>query len=225
MSHWWRAYDEAMQDPKLLALSDRHHRAWFNLLCVASKNGGTLPNINMVAIELRVSGSRAAEYITIMVTAGLMDETEPGKFTPHNWGGRQFKNDVTDSTAAERMRNYRNRNRNADRNADRNVGVTVTVPREQNTETERIERKKDAADAASDLEVELFRRGKQVLGDNAGGLIKRLLTCKGGKINQARAAIEASADRQDPREYIGAIIRGRNDLDEVEQARLRGDRW
>lgn len=68
--------------------------------------------------------------------------------------------------------------------------------------------KKDAADAAPDPEVELFRRGKEVLGKTAGGLIKQLLTAKDGKVNMARAAIETAAGKENPREYIGRIISG-----------------
>ena len=60
MSRWWRAYDEALHDPKLIALPDRLFRAWFNLLCIASKHGGVLPAMATVAIELRVSANPAA---------------------------------------------------------------------------------------------------------------------------------------------------------------------
>ncbi len=49
MSRWWRAYDEAVDDPKLIMLGDKTHRAWFNLMCVASLNGGVLPDIKVVA--------------------------------------------------------------------------------------------------------------------------------------------------------------------------------
>ncbi|TAI60696.1 hypothetical protein [Bradyrhizobium sp. Leo170] len=65
----------------------------------------------------------------------------------------------------------------------------------------------------TDPEFDLFRRGKDVLGENAGGLIKRLLQAKDGKIPMARAAIEQASIKQNPREYIGAIIRGREDDD------------
>lgn len=60
----------------------------------------------------------------------------------------------------------------------------------------------------SDPEVELFRRGKEILGANAGGMIRQLLSAKGGKAPLARAAIEQASTKENPREYIGAIIRG-----------------
>lgn len=88
-------------------------------------------------------------------------------------------------------------------------------------------KEKDAApdgahsDPPSD-ESELFRRGKDLLGPNAGGLIANLLKAKGGSIPLARAAIETAATKQDGREYIGAIIRGKDPPDD---ARARGDAW
>lgn len=70
------------------------------------------------------------------------------------------------------------------------------------------DQKKDAAPAALDPEMELFRRGREVLGKQSGGLIAQLKTAKGGNIALARAAIEQASTKSDPREYIGAVIRG-----------------
>jgi hypothetical protein len=57
-------------------------------------------------------------------------------------------------------------------------------------------------------EADLFRRGQEILGKGAGGLIARLRQVKGGSIPLARAALEMSATKHNPREYIGAVIRG-----------------
>ena len=65
--------------------------------------------------------------------------------------------------------------------------------------------------APPDAETELFRRGREVLGKSAGGLITQLLKAKDGKVALARAAIETASTKSDPREYIGAIIRGKPD--------------
>lgn len=92
--------------------------------------------------------------------------------------------------------------------------ITIDAPIESNsTHSRRKEEeinnqeKKDAAIAAPDPEFELYRRGKEVLGKTAGGVIRQLLTAKDGKINLARAAIETAAGKQDPREYIFGVIR------------------
>jgi hypothetical protein len=66
-----------------------------------------------------------------------------------------------------------------------------------------------AAPAPKPPDAELFQRGKQILGANSGGLIRRLLASKGGNIPIARAALETASQKADPREYIGAIVASR----------------
>lgn len=62
--------------------------------------------------------------------------------------------------------------------------------------------------AHPDPEADLFRRGKEVLGKQAGGMIRNLLGRKGGNVAKARAAIEEASTKENAREYIGATIRG-----------------
>ena len=92
---------------------------------------------------------------------------------------------------------------NATSNASSNAGSSALATYNP------LPKKKDAADAAPDPEVELFNRGREVLGKQAGGLISKLLAAKQKSIPLARAAIEQASTKSDPREYIGAIIRGR----------------
>src|SRR5579871_1524857 len=134
MGHWWRAYDEAVDDPKLGVLSDRLHRAWFNLCCIASTNGGVLPGIAAVAFKLRVAEHKAAELIADLMAAGLVDRRSDGTFEPHNWEGRQFKSDVSTS----RVKRFRERQRNGE--AGEGGAVSGTPPdSETDSETEKKE--------------------------------------------------------------------------------------
>ena len=55
-------------------------------------------------------------------------------------------------------------------------------------------------------EAELFRRGREILGSSAGGLVRRLLTSKSDNVALARATIETASTKGDPREYLGAVI-------------------
>ncbi len=71
-------------------------------------------------------------------------------------------------------------------------------------------------------EADLFRRGKEILGQSAGGLISNLLKAKGRNVALARSVIELAATKDSPREYLGAIIRGR---DSPEDLRARGEAW
>jgi Protein of unknown function (DUF1376) len=79
------------------------------------------------------------------------------------------------------------------------------------TETGTGRKRKNAAGAAPAIrgeEADLFYRGKAILGDSAGGLIKNLIKAKSGSIALARAAIETASTKQDPREYIAGCIHG-----------------
>lgn len=75
-------------------------------------------------------------------------------------------------------------------------------------------------------EVELFRRGKEVLGKNAGGMIVKLLKAKSNEVAAARVVIEMASMKENSREYVGAAIRGR-DRDEMGAAMQPGygDDW
>lgn len=192
MSRWWRAYDECVDDPKLLLLSDASHRAWFNLLCVASAYGGTLPSIDILSVKLRMKAAKVQAHIGAFISAELIDQTETG-LQPHNWNGRQYKSDVS----TERVKRFRNGGRN----------VSETPPETE----EETERKKDAEPSGSHPktdEADLFDRGKKVLGTGSGGLIAKLLKSKKGSVPLARAAIEQASEKQNPREYIGRVLSG-----------------
>ncbi len=210
MSRWFRLDDDVINDPKILLLPEAMRWIWIAFLCIASKNGGVLPAIELIALSLRVKTAKAAEYLTRLVIAGLIDKTEMG-FEPHNWNNRQFKSDTVDVTAAERMRRYRALRRNG-RNGDGRV--TVPTDTEQNTQTER---KKDAEPTGSGAEApivdpsaaerDFFARGREVLGKSAGGQLAKLLKSKGGNVALARSALESASQKNSPSEYLAGAIR------------------
>jgi len=73
----------------------------------------------------------------------------------------------------------------------------------------------------AELERQLFRRGKQVLGPDSGGLIKKLLNAKQGVVAHAQAAIEMASTKENPREYVGAVIRGQTSPDADQHKRIK----
>jgi hypothetical protein len=205
MSRWWRAHDEAVDDPKLQQLSDGLFKAWFNICCITSQNGGTLPAIDAIAFKLRTTPAKATKIIVDLKLAGLVDDDGEGNAAPHNWDARQFKSDVTDPTAPDRMKRYRKNRKSVTPNTVTHT-VTVTPTR---AETEQSTEKKDGASAPPiDPDADLFRRGKEVLGADAGSLIARLKKAKGGSIPHTRAAIEQASTKDNPREYIGRVMNG-----------------
>lgn len=93
--HWWRAYDDAVDHPKLQRLPLPLFRAWFNLLCLASGNGGVLPPLGDIAFKLRMTEERVSAVLDELQRVRLLDEQRNGDGThhivPHNWHDRQFQ--------------------------------------------------------------------------------------------------------------------------------------
>jgi hypothetical protein len=132
VSRWFRFYDDVINDPKVLSLPDAMRWSWVAVLCVASKNDGKLPEVQHLALMLRVSKQRAAAILNTLQDAGLVDRSETG-FVPHNWDGRQYKSDVS----TDRVKRFRSNKRNV------STAVSETAP-ESESETDTDDRIGDA---------------------------------------------------------------------------------
>lgn len=207
MSRWWRAYDEAVDDPKLILLSDRAHRAWFNLMCLTSANEGIIPDLKVVAVKLRISPAKAAAVLTELVRAGLIDESETG-FRPHNWDGRQYKSDVS----TDRVKRFRNGQRN----------VSVTPPETENRDREQKEENTTAvavgADAPRDVRKDLFEKGLKSLAlmtgktpDSCRSLVGKWLKSVNDEAIHVLGAIEEAERNRvaDPVAWINKMLQPR----------------
>lgn len=152
MANWFRFYDDAVNDPKIIELPDDLFRAWVNVLCIAAKNDGVLPDMKHVAVVLRVKPTKAALLLTRLVSAGLIDNHN-GIFAPHNWQGRQFKSD----DSGPRVKKHREKLRNAQGNASCNV----TYSGEGNAleaEEKKLEAEQSRADASAPIDEDLKRK-------------------------------------------------------------------
>lgn len=147
MTHWWRAYDDAIDHPKLLRLSDADFRAWFTLQCIASANDGVLPPAADIAVRLREKPTKIATWLTSLVKAGLIDN-DAGVFRPHNWKTRQFKSDSSTS----RVKRFRNKERNVSGNVSETLHETAPEA-EADSETEQ-----SRADAGAPIDEDLKRK-------------------------------------------------------------------
>jgi hypothetical protein len=169
MTHWWRAYDDAINHPKLLRLSDAMHRAWFTLQCIASANGGPLPPVDDIAVTLRTKPAKVKSWIEALRKAGLMDESG-GTFTPHNWHARQFRSD----NSTERVQRFRNKKRNVSETASE-----TTPEAEAETDTEQ-----SRADAPAAVDEDLKRKavalgaGVSALFASRGQAVPELRRCE-----------------------------------------------
>lgn len=57
-------------------------------------------------------------------------------------------------------------------------------------------------------DARVYRRGREVLGNNAGGLVRRVIDHHRGNFALAVSSIEQSSTKSNPREWIGALLRG-----------------
>jgi hypothetical protein len=213
MGRWFRLDNDVVNDPKVQSLPDVLFRACVNVLCVASKHDGKLPPLRDTAFILRITEAKAAELLTKLCAAGLLDK-DGGTFVPHNWDKRQFKSDE-DATAASRSKKYRDKKRDDTVTVTRDASRDTTVSHERphthtQTHTEYSEANASGADAPPDpsiAEREYFARGRELLGKSAGGQLAKLKTVKGGNIALARAALETASTKDNPSEYIAGAIR------------------
>jgi hypothetical protein len=80
-------------------------RAWLNILCIANDNSrrGYLPCLEDVAFALRTSEDEAGALIEALAHRGLLDRDKDGWIRPHNWDGRQAR----EEKSTERVRRHR----------------------------------------------------------------------------------------------------------------------
>ena len=128
---WFRFYAESVNDPKVQRLPAHLFKTWVNLLCLASANGGTLPNREDIAFHLRMSDHDANSQIDELIGLGLLDIATDKNLEPHNWKARQF---ISDSSK-DRVRKHRAKKAEASPKPECNVTVT---PPDTDTDTEQI---------------------------------------------------------------------------------------
>jgi hypothetical protein len=140
MSRWWRAYDDALHDPKVQRLPPHLFKTWFNLLCIASKYDGNLPAAETLAFLLRRRVDDVRRDVAALCARCLFD-VSGDVITPHNWNTRQYKSDLS----TQRVRTHRKRSSNVSETPARNVSET---PPDTDTDTD-TERKKDSWSVAA----------------------------------------------------------------------------
>ncbi len=129
---------------------------------------------------------------------------------PASFLARYFNSDGTNNRVTKELRKNEEisskRKAAAEQMLARKLAPTTTVKKE-NSQSKKIE---STNGKGISEEADLYRRGKEVLGSNAGGLISNLMQAKKRNVAQCRAAIELASGKHDPREYIGAIVRGQH---------------
>lgn len=93
------------------------------------------------------------------------------------------------------------------RNVDDDAGAT----QERRKVEDKEYKEKNGAEAPVDQKVEFFKRGREVLGPKAGGLLSKLLRSCGPEddprsVAKARARIEDASTKTNPTEWVGRIL-------------------
>lgn len=194
MARWFRFYAEALDDPKVQKLDGDTFKAWVNLLCLACKHDGFLPDESDIAFALRMDNIAAGSLIDRLRIGGLIDTVKGGpngsRIAPHGWHKRQYKSDGS----TERVKRFRERSKT----------VTETPP-DTDTETEVTVAK--ATDAAASPDKVFWDSAKRYIGPSKGSMIGKWVRDY-GQDETAKAITAAQIERAvDPIPYIEKTLR------------------
>lgn len=195
---WFRFYDEVLDDPKVQTLAPDEFKAWVNMLCVASRNGGFLPSIEKLAFAMRCDLTVAERWVSRWLDATLLDKVSGGeggyRYAPHGWSKRQYKSD----TSTERVKRFRSVSKT----------VTVTAP-ETDTETDITLSKDSGASASSDSQF--WESAKSYLAPHnrkPGALIGKWCRDHGKQATASAIGLAQIERAVDPIPYVERILRG-----------------
>lgn len=185
---WFRFYDEAINDPKVLRMSPEMRWNWVAVLCIASQSKGKIPADEDVSLLLRTTVSQASEIIGEFVSRGLLDKTRDGFHEPHNWRRRQYKSDLS----TPRVKQFRKRFK----------AVSATPPEadtEQTTEAET--EKKTSLRSGKDRKSKTVSVLEEVLDETRAAAVvehraklRKPLTTHGAKLLAGKFAACADAN-------------------------------
>jgi hypothetical protein len=89
---WFRHYRQALNDPKIIRLSDALFRTWVNCL-EATDEDGFLPPIEDLSVMFRLEEGDLRNRIEDLKGRRLIDEDSDRKLRMHAWENWQYKSD------------------------------------------------------------------------------------------------------------------------------------
>ncbi len=191
MSQWFRAYSEALNDPKIQTLPLDAFKAWHNALYLAasmSSRDGNIGTLDDVSFAFRETKDSVSSAFHTLIERGLL-VTVGETFQVTKWSKRQYKSDVS----TERVRQHRKRSKS----------VTETAP-----ETETDNTLSKDKDEAVDSRKVFWDSSKAYLGKSKAGMIGKWAS-KYGQEATAKAITAAQlAGAVDPVPYVEKVLRG-----------------
>lgn len=202
MSRWFRFYDEALDDPKVQSLPPETFKAWVNLLCLAARNDGRIPDSETCSFALRTDIGSVDQLLDRLRIGGLIDLRKGGSngsyIAIHGWEKRQYKSD----TSSERVKRFRKRSSNVPGNApetDIPIVKTIGAGARKILFEEGLSSLMRQTGATEDRARQLIGKWLKLTRDDAA----KILT----KINQSEAD-----SRADPVAWIEAALRAQESI-------------
>jgi hypothetical protein len=127
--HWFRVYNEIIDDPKVISLSWELRWRFIEVLSISSRQTerGTLPDTKTIAIHMRTSQERCENVLQQLAAAGLIDANpETKSLRVHSWDKRQFRSDSVSERTARWRERFRERAKNVPVNVPASVSVSVS---------------------------------------------------------------------------------------------------
>ncbi len=154
MAGWFRAYSEALNDPKIQKLSLEAFKAWHNALYLAAQNDsrdGNIGTLDDVSFAFRETKSSVSSAFHQLLQVGLI-ETVGETFRIKSWSKRQYKSD----TSTDRVKRFRERSKIVTETApdteqirtdtDTDTDIKKTYPSDSQKKVERTIKKKIPVD-------------------------------------------------------------------------------
>lgn len=197
MNRWFRMYDEVLDNAKVQRLASDDFKAWVNILCLASRNDGSVPCIADIAFSLRLDGKKAVAMVGRLVNAGLLIP-DGEAFTPHKWNERQYKSDVS----TDRVKRFRQRSK-----AVSETPIETAPDTDSETEQSSVTNVTGGSPPIVDSDKAFWDGAKAYLGKSKASKIGQWVRDY-DKDRTAAAIAQAQVERAvDPVSYIEAILR------------------
>lgn len=220
---WFPCYPSKLLGALAGMRPDEGYIYWIVCLRIYEVNGPCPDTLDALARRSGMNKRRVTDALDLSFRAGRLVRVEGGIMNP-------FASEVLADSRALREERKRAGQEGGKRSAEKRKEKQQATPSKASNlvqqpsthlqlqdslfpEGNRAQTKSEAKPAKpmTELEIQrkqLFDRGKEVLGQSAGGMVQSLLAVKHGNISLARAAIEQASTMDNPREYIGGILRG-----------------
>lgn len=236
MANWVRLWEDMPTDPKWRVIAKRSGRSISEVIAVFNfmlANAGANANERGVLLNWSDEDVAAALDVDTEHVAAIREAMQGKTLEGDRLSGWEKRQPKREDSSAERAKQWRERKRtqaNALERPDTDTDTDI-VPNNSNELLGReIARPPIAAVTPLPVSPEapdarVYRRGREVLGNSAGGIVKRLIVAKDGNLSLAAAAIETASTKADPKTYLMAIVNARQKDSDSERLRISGDAW